>query len=91
MLFKYDCLDEYILLPSYYKVFRLNLIQAILQTLNTISFVLALGLNSFSIQKMITPFSDDKLSRLSSEYRFQHNPSWFIGTACTTMMIHTKL
>ena len=80
MLFKYDCLDEYILLPSYYIVFRL-----------TISFVLALGLNSFSIQKMITPFSDDKLSRLSSEYRFQHNPSWFIDTACTTMMIHTKL
>ena len=83
MLFKYDCFDEYILLPSYYIVFRL--------TLNTISFVLALGRNSFSIQKMITPFSDDKLSRLSSEYRFQHNPSWFIGTACTTMMIHTKL
>ena len=83
MLFKYDCLDEYFLLPSYYIAFRL--------TLNTISFGLALGLNSFSIQKMITPFSDDKLSRLSSEYRFQHNPSWFIGTACTTMMIHTKL
>ena len=83
MLFKYDCPDEYIALPSYYIVFRL--------ISNTISFVLALGLNSFSIQKMITPFSDDKLSRLSSEYRFQHNPSWFIGTACTTMMIHTKL